>query len=63
MEESLHFEIAEMPSGRTADYQFSCLGGCVFLDFDVDKHQSIFLKCISFDGYGCCTLEAPIRPL
>ena len=61
--EIFHFEIAEMSLGRTADYQFSCLGGCVFLDFNLGKDQRIYLKRISFDGFGCCNLEDPVRAL
>ena len=35
-----------------------CLqGGSVFADFDVDGEGRVFLRRISFDGYGCCNGE------
>lgn len=42
---------------RKSDF---CLGGLdssVFMDFDKDESHQIFLKRISFDGYGCYNLE------
>ena len=33
--------------------------GCVFADFDVNEDGLIYLRRISFDGYGCCGIEAP----
>ena len=63
MDQALHFELANMPPSRTADYQFSCLGGCVFVDFNQGKDQRIYLKRTSFDGFGCCNLEDPVRAL
>lgn len=33
-----------------------CLqGGSVFADFDVTDEERVFLRRISFDGYGCCS--------
>ena len=42
-----------MPASRPADYYIGCLDAAVFIDF-IEKNRKIFLKRISFDGYGCC---------
>ena len=31
--------------------------GSVFADFDLDTSGNVFLRRISYDGYGCCTLK------
>lgn len=46
-----------MPKTRKADYYLGCLDSCVFIDFNRTNENRIYLKRISFDGYGCCTLE------
>ena len=57
--ENLLFRITSMPSTRPADYYLSYSGGSVFIDFN-DFGNLIQLKRISFDGYGCCTLESAV---
>ncbi|MBL7835114.1 MAG: hypothetical protein JNK18_14235 [Cyclobacteriaceae bacterium] len=46
-----------MPDSRKADFHLGCLEGSVFLDFNVTSEKRIYLIRISFDGYGCCTIE------
>ena len=39
-----------------------CLqGGSVFADFEMDDADTIALRRISFDGYGCCEVESTTR--
>lgn len=52
-----------MPDTRPADYYLSCLGGCVFIDFNLGDNGLIYLRRISFDGYGCCSLGQETTPL
>jgi hypothetical protein len=52
-----------MPNTRIADYYFGCLDGCVFIDFNLSEDDCIFLKRISFDGYGCCNLNMNTIPM
>lgn len=52
-----------MPKTRQADYCLSCLDDSVFMDFNLNKDNCIYLVRISFDGYGCCNLEQPSEPL
>ena len=46
-----------MPESRKADYYLGCLDGCVFIDFNRTSDNLIYLRRISFDGYGCCDLQ------
>lgn len=46
-----------MPRTREADYYLGCLNGSIFMDFDKSSSNQIFLKRISFDGFGCCNLR------
>lgn len=46
-----------MPETRKADYFLGCLGGSVFIDFCTSIENEVYLKRISFDGYGCCELQ------
>ena len=39
---------------RPCRFCLSLQGGSVFADFDVDPEGRVFLRRISFDGYGCC---------
>jgi hypothetical protein len=48
-----------MPKTRSADFYLGCLDGSVFLDFNLSDENLILLRRISFDGYGCCNIEAP----
>jgi len=45
------------PRTREADYYIGCLNGSIFMDFDKSTSNQIFLKRISFDGFGCCNLR------
>ena len=46
-----------MPETRKADFYLGCLDGAVFVDFNILSDNLVSLVRISFDGYGCCTLE------
>lgn len=46
-----------MPQTRKADFYLGCLDSCVFIDFNLNNNDQIYLQRISFDGYGCCELE------
>ena len=35
----------------------------MFADFDTDDADRISLRRISFDGFGCCRIEAPIAKM
>ena len=35
----------------------------MFADFDTDDADLISLRRISFDGFGCCRIEAPITKM
>src|SRR5688572_4941184 len=63
MNDELEFFITAMPDSRPADYYLGCLGGSVFMDFDNYENESIQLKRISFDGYGCCDLKNHAIPI
>jgi len=58
-----NFFAASMPESRPADYYIGCLDGCVFIDFNNKQDDKIYLKRISFDGYGCCNLNGDVVPL
>ncbi|NOU59599.1 hypothetical protein [Marinifilum caeruleilacunae] len=57
MNQNFEFFKTTMPETRKADYYLGCLDSCVFLDFNVSTDNRISLARISFDGYGCCTLD------
>jgi len=46
-----------MPQTRKADFYLGCLDSSVFIDFNLNNNVQIYLKRISFDGYGCCEIE------
>jgi hypothetical protein len=46
-----------MPNTRIADYYLGCLDGSIYIDLNLDTNNQIYLKRISFDGYGCCSLN------
>ena len=52
-----------MMSTRPCKYCLRLQGDSVFADFDVDNDGYIFLIRISFDGYGCCSLEEQRRKM
>ena len=49
-----------MPT-RPCSFCLSLQGGSVFADFDTDDADTISLRRISFDGYGCCEVESTMR--
>src|SRR5688572_11413990 len=51
---SLEVECTPTMPTRPCRFCFSLRGGSVFADFDVDDEGRVFLRRISFDGYGCC---------
>jgi hypothetical protein len=52
-----------MPDSRPADYYLGCLDDSVFIDFNNYNSEQVFLKRISFDGYGCCKLNDQVIPM
>ena len=57
MEQDLDFFKTTMPESRKADFYLGCLNGSVFLDFNSSTENLIYLRRISFDGYGCCNID------
>lgn len=57
------FHIGSMPDSRPTDYCLGCLDDSVFIDFNNYNSEQIFLKRISFDGYGCCSLNEEVIPI
>jgi hypothetical protein len=55
MNSDFDFFRTSMPESRKADFYLGCLGGSVFIDFNLANENLISLCRISFDGYGCCT--------
>jgi hypothetical protein len=54
--ESMAISIQVFPTmaSRPCRFCLSLQEGSVFADFDVDEEGRVFLRRISFDGYGCC---------
>jgi hypothetical protein len=46
-----------MPDSRKADFYLGCLDGSVFLDFNCSNENLIYLRRVSFDGFGCCNID------
>ncbi len=63
MKKDYGFFKTTMPTTRKADFYLGCLGGAVFLDFNVTDEKLIYLCRISFDGYGCCYLKGKVNLL
>ncbi len=57
MEQEFNFFKTMMPDTRKADYCLGCLDGSVFIDINISNDNRIYLRRISFDGYGCCNLD------
>ena len=51
-----------MPT-RPCSFCLSLQGGSVFADFDTDDAGLVSLRRISFDGFGCCRIEASITKM
>ena len=49
-----------MPSSRPSRYCLAFQDDSVFADFDVDNDGHVFLKGISFDGYGYCSTAGKV---
>jgi len=47
---------AMMPT-RPCSFCLCLQGGSVFADFDIDETKIVSLRRISFDGFGCCSLD------
>lgn len=58
-----NFFKTSMPESRKADVYLGCLEGSVFVDFNITNANYISLVRISFDGYGCCTLDDNVECL
>jgi len=58
MNQNFEFFKTTMPKTRKADYYLGCLDSSVFMDFNCSEDNRISLRRISFDGYGCCSLES-----
>jgi len=57
MNQEFNFFKTKMPKTRKADFYLGCLDSSIYIDFNLDENHLIYLKRISFDGYGCCTIE------
>jgi hypothetical protein len=57
---SITVETFPVMSTRPCSFCLSLQGGSVFADFDTDDADLVSLRRISFDGFGCCRIEAPI---
>lgn len=51
---SLAIQVFPTTPTRPCRFCLSLQDGSVFADFDVDDDGHVFLRRISFDGYGCC---------
>ena len=49
-----------MPT-RPCRYCLSMQDDSVFADFNVDENGCLYILRISYDGYGCCTLDSKIK--
>jgi hypothetical protein len=47
---------AMMPT-RPCSFCLCLQGGSVFADFDTDDSEIVSLRRISFDGFGCCSVD------
>jgi hypothetical protein len=45
-----------MPT-RPCSFCLCLQGGSVFADFDTDESEIVSLRRISFDGFGCCSVD------
>jgi hypothetical protein len=60
---SIAVEIFPVMPSRPCRFRLSFQGGSVFADFDTDDAEIIFLRRISFDGFGCGNVEASITKM
>lgn len=57
MKQDLDFFKTYMPDSRNSDFYLGCLDGSIFLDFNYSNDNLVYLRRISFDGYGCCNID------
>lgn len=57
MRQDFNFFKTTMHDSRKADFYLGCLDGSVYLDFNSNADNLIYLCRISFDGYGCCNID------
>lgn len=57
MHKNFDFFKTNMPKSRKADYYLGCLDSSVFMDFNKNEHHQIYLRRISYDGFGCYNLD------
>lgn len=48
---------------RIADFYIGVDDGSVFIDFNKNEQNLIYIKGISFDGYGYCHLDDKVIPM
>ena len=53
------YSIISMPKSRIADYHLEFNDFTVCLDFMENEEGLIYMRRISFDGYGCCEVNSP----
>ncbi len=54
MKDHFGFFKTNPPPSRHSDFYLGCHEGAVFMNFNCTAQQCIYLKSISFDGYGYC---------
>ena len=54
-----NFHRVNFGPSRKADFQLGGFDDSVFIDMNVGNDDCIYLKRISFDGYGCCDVGEP----
>jgi hypothetical protein len=54
---SIAVETVPVMPTRPCSFCLCLQGGSVFADFDTDDSEIISLRRISFDGFGCCSVE------
>ena len=60
---SIRAEIFPTMPTRPCSFCLSLQGGSVFADFDTDDAAIVFLRRISFDGFGCCQVGESIKKM
>lgn len=53
----IDIRIAEPIPTRPCHFMLGMQDDCVFADFDIDENGCLYLVRISYDGYGCCSLN------
>jgi len=63
MNKNFDFHKTTMPASRKADYYLCCLDSSVYIDFNSSPNNEISLIRISFDGFGCCSINKKAKNL